>query len=60
MGAVLLSVLHAIFGLILPANVYVAALSLPIVLRICGVIGGIILIVVSLRVWSMAPQEAAA
>ncbi len=59
-GSVLLGILYVIFGLVLLANVYVAAFSLPIVLGIFGIIGGIVMIVVSLRVRSMAPQEAAA
>lgn len=59
-GAVVLGVLYVIFGLILLGNVYVTALSLPLVLGIFGVIGGIILIVVSFRVRGLAKQGAAA
>ena len=59
-GSVILGVLYILFGLVLLANTYVAALSLPIVLGIFGIIGGIILIVVSFRVRGMAKQGAAA
>jgi len=59
-GSVVLGTLYVIFGLALLANVYVAALSLPIVLGIFGIVGGIILIVVSFRVRGLTTQGAAA
>lgn len=59
-GAVVRGVIDLIFGALLLANVYVAAFALPVVLGIFGIIGGIILIVLSLRVRGMAPQEAGA
>jgi uncharacterized membrane protein HdeD (DUF308 family) len=49
-GPVVIGILYVLFGLALLANVYVAALSLPLVLGVFGIVGGIILIVVSFRV----------
>jgi uncharacterized membrane protein HdeD (DUF308 family) len=57
-GSVVLGILYLIFGLLLLANTYVAALSLPIILGIFGIIGGIVTIVISLRVRGMRGQAA--
>lgn len=59
-GPVVLGVVYALFGLALLGNTYVAAFSLPIVLGIFGIIGGIITIVVSFQVRGMAKQVAVA
>jgi len=59
-GSVVLGILYVILGLVLLANVNVAALSLPIVLGIFGIVGGVILIVVSFRVRGLTTQGAAA
>lgn len=59
-GSVVLGILYVLFGLVLLANYYVAALSLPIVLGVLGIFGGIILIVVSFSVRGAAKQGSAA
>ncbi len=59
-GPVVLGIVYLLFGLVLLGNTYVAAISLPLVLGILGIIGGIITIVVSFQVRGAAKQVAAA